>query len=99
MAQQEKYKFPNDPALKQLIRDQLEGFKVMNEFVRQEQRRNLPKMTPEESKEIYQELLNIWEHSRSQNPDMGNLDRLRLQKLIIRRRLFDRIAKGLAKKC
>ncbi|MFQ5824956.1 MAG: hypothetical protein ACE5JB_12950 [bacterium] len=99
MTKQKKYKLPDDPALRQLIRDQLAGYKVMNEFVQQEQRRNLPKMTPEESKEIYIELLKIWEHSQKQNHDMGNLDRLRIQELVERRRLFDKIAEGLTKKC
>jgi predicted Rdx family selenoprotein len=94
MAQQNKYKFPDDPELKQLIRDQLAGYKVMNEFVRQEQRRNLPKMTPEESKEIFEGLWMMWEYTRKKYPDYKKLDKLRIKQLIKRRKLWDRISKA-----
>ncbi|MFQ5865316.1 MAG: hypothetical protein ACE5IW_08830 [bacterium] len=99
MKRNKEFKLIKDPEKRQLIRDQFAGFKLMNEFVRKEQRQKLPKMTPEESKEIYIELLKIGEHSQKQNRDMGNLDRLRIQELVERRRLFDKIAAGLTEKC
>ncbi|MFQ6113715.1 MAG: hypothetical protein ACE5NG_06440 [bacterium] len=99
MKNKKEFKLIKDPEKRQRIRDQLAGFKRMNEFVRKEQRQKLPKMTAEESKEIYIELLKIWEHSQKQNHDMGTVDRLRIQELVERRRLFDKIAEGLTKKC
>ncbi|MFQ5771767.1 MAG: hypothetical protein ACE5HX_14630 [bacterium] len=99
MNSKKAYKLFCDPLNRQLIRDQIAGFKKMNELVRKEQREKLPKMTTEESKKIYMELLQIWEHSQKQNPEMGNLDRLRSQELIKQRDLFAKIASGLSKKC
>ncbi|MFQ5639942.1 MAG: hypothetical protein ACE5IR_18335 [bacterium] len=98
MKTKQAYKIIHDPKVKQLIRDQIEGYKEMNEFVQDEQRKNLPKMTPEESKAIYEELWQVWENSQKQNPlDMRQMDRLRIKALIHRRRLFDKIAAGLRK--
>jgi len=72
-----KYKFHEDPLIKQRVREQMAGYKKMNEIILQEQRENLPKMTPEESKAIYEDLFLVWEHTQKQNPDRGDLERLK----------------------
>jgi len=94
---QKEYKFEIDPKYHQLIRDQMAGFKKMNEFVEEERRRNLPRMTAKESIAIYRDLLEIWEYSQQNNPDMGDLDKKRIEELVKRRRLFNEIAEGLRK--
>jgi hypothetical protein len=92
---QKEYEFGIDPKYHQLVRDQIEGFKKMNEFVENERRRNLPKMTAEESQRIYEELWMIWEDTRKQHPDYKKLDRLRIEEKVERRKTWERIAEGL----
>ncbi len=46
MDSKNEYKLILDPRHRQLIREQIEGFKKMNEFVRQERRQKLPNMSP-----------------------------------------------------
>lgn len=96
MSKKKSYEIHKDPVLKQRIRDQIAGFKKMNELVLEEQRRNLPKMTPEESKEIYEGLWMMWEFTRKKYPDYKKLDRLRIDELVNRRKIWDLLAKGLA---
>lgn len=90
-----KFKFYEDPLIKQRVREQITGYKKMNEFILQEQRENLPKMTPEKSNEIYEGLWTMWEFSRKKYPDYKKLDRLRIEELVKRRKIWDRITKGL----
>lgn len=89
------YEIHKDPVLKKRIRDQIAGFKKMNEFVLNEQRENLPKMTFEKSNEIYEGLWTMWEFSRKKYPDYKKLDRMHIEELVKRRKIWDRIAKGL----
>ena len=79
-----------------MIREQLAGFKKMNEFVREEKRHKFPTMTAERSREIYEGLWSMWEFTRAKYPDYKKTDRLRIRDLVERRRIWDLIAKGLA---
>ncbi|NIR51783.1 hypothetical protein GWO43_24710 [candidate division KSB1 bacterium] len=82
---QKKYKIVKVPKKRRLIREQIAGFKRMNEFVREEQRQELPEMTPEESKEIFEGLWMMWENTKKQYPDYKKLDRIRIQELVGRK--------------
>lgn len=95
---EKEYKFEIDPRYHQLVRDQMAGFEKMNEFAEDERRRNLPKMTAEDSLANYADLLAVWERTQQTNPDMGALDKRRVEELIERRRLFAIIAEGLRQK-
>jgi hypothetical protein len=73
----------------------------MNQFTEEELRRNLPKMTEEESRREYEELCEVWEHTQKYYPDPQGeamLDQRHIQYLVERRRLWDKIARGLAQK-
>jgi hypothetical protein len=73
----------------------------MNQLTEAERRRHLPKMTEAQSRREYEELCETWEQTRRHHPDPqgeARLDRLHIQYLIERRRLWDKIAHGLAGK-
>lgn len=73
----------------------------MNQFTEEELRRSLPKMTEDESRNEYEDLCEVWEHTRKYHPDPQGeaiLDQLHIRYLVERRRLWDKIARGLAKK-
>src|SRR5574341_914451 len=94
-------RLPRDPASRYLIKEALEGYRRMNQFTEEELRRNLPKMTEEESRREYEDLCKVWEHTQKYYPDPQGealLDQLHIEYLIERRRLWDRIARGLARR-
>lgn len=92
---------PRDSAGRQLIKEALSGYSRANKFVEGELRRNLPKMTEDESRQEYEELYSVWEHTRKHHPDPKGeaiLDQLHIQYLVERRRLWDKIGQELAKR-
>lgn len=100
---QKKYptQLPRDSASRQLLREALAGYGRMNRFVEAELKRNLPKMTEEESSQEYAELYAVGEHTRKHYPDPQGeaaLEQQHIQYLIERRRLWDKIGQGLARR-
>jgi len=91
----QKGQFQEFVTAKQRIREQMQGFSRLNDLVRQERIGNLPKLSAKESKAIYEGLWKMWAHCRKKYPDYRKLDTLRIRELVKRRKLWDRIAKGL----
>ncbi len=92
---------PRDAAGRQLIKEAITGYGRVNKFLEEELKRNLPKMTENESRKEYEELCSVWEHTRKHYPDPKGeaiLDQLHIQYLVERRRLWDRIEQQLAKR-
>ena len=80
-----------------LVRQTLEGYRRMNELTEQELMQRLPKMTEQQAREEFEELWEVWEHTRKHYPDPkgdATMDRLHLEFLVERRRKFDKIARG-----
>ncbi len=100
---QKKYstQLPRDSAGRQLVKEALAGYSRVNDFIEEELKRKLPKMTENESRREYEELYAVWEHTRKHHPDPKGeaiLDQLHIQYLVERRRLWDKIGQGLAKR-
>ncbi len=101
---QKKYsaKLPRDFAGRQLIKEAMAGYGRMNEFTKEELRRNLPKMTEDKSRQIFEELYTAWEHTRKYYPTDPKtdaiLDQLHIRELIETRRLWDKIAQKISEK-
>jgi hypothetical protein len=92
---------PRDPAGLALMKKALAGYRRMNQLTEEERRRDLPKMTEEASRNVYEDLCEVWEHTRKHYPDPqgeARLDQLHIQYLIERRQLWDKIALGLTRK-
>jgi hypothetical protein len=102
MQKKHSTQLPRDSAGRQLVKEALAGYGRANEFIEEEElRRNLPKMTENESRQEYEELCSVWEHTRKHYPDPKGeaiLDQLHIQYLVERRRLWDKIGQGLAKR-
>ncbi len=93
--------FPRDAAGRQLVKEAIAGYGRVNKFIEEESRRSLPKMTENESRQEYDELFSVWDHTRKLYPDPKGeaiLDQLHIQYLVERRRLWDRIGQELAKR-
>ncbi|MDZ7290212.1 MAG: hypothetical protein ONB44_13020 [candidate division KSB1 bacterium] len=93
---------PRDPAGRNLIKEALEGYRQMNRFTDEELCHNLPQLTESESRKEYAELYAVWEHTRKHYPTNPQsdaiLDQIHIQELVECRRLWDKIAQGLAKR-
>ena len=87
---QEQYsRLTKDPSIRNRIRDQIQGYQRMNKKIKAEKRRELSRMTTDESRTIFNDLCLAWEHSFEKNPNLGNLENKRIQDLIEYRRLFN----------
>ena len=101
MPKKNSAQLPRDAASLALMKKTLAGYRRMNQLTEKEQRRRLPKMTDDESRREYEDLCEVWEQTRRHHPDPkgeARLDRLHIQNLVERRRLWDKIALGLAGK-
>ena len=76
--------------LKPQVLEYLQGYALANEFLKAERRRELARMTPEESRAIFDQLCEIWERSGSKaGGHLDALDDLRLASLLAQRRAFE----------
>ncbi len=90
---------PRDSAGRQLIKEAIAGYGRVNKFIEEELKRNLPKMTENESRQEYEELYSVWDQTRKLYPDPKGeaiLDQIHIQHLVERRRLWDKIGQELA---
>jgi hypothetical protein len=94
-------KLPRDHRTRQIIKASLAGYRRMNELTEAELRRDLPTMTEEESRQEHEELWAVWEQTRKYHPDPHGealLDQLHIAALVERRRLWNKLVRGLARK-
>jgi hypothetical protein len=99
----EKYpaKLPRDPEGRQLIKEALAGYRIMNELTEEELYRELPKLTEEQARKDFEELCAAWDLTRKHHPDPEGeaiLDQLHIQELVEQRRLWNKIGYELAKR-
>jgi hypothetical protein len=77
------------------VLEYLRGYALANEFLEAERRENLARMTPEESRAIFDQLCEIWDQSGSKaGGDLGALDELHLESHLRQRRAFELYAKA-----
>ncbi|MDI6734901.1 MAG: hypothetical protein QME42_01685 [bacterium] len=70
----------------------LQGYEKMNEFVEAERIVGLPALTIEEAKARYIQLCMVWEESKKRkNGNLKLLDRLKIEDMVKRRGIMDRI--------
>ena len=96
-----KIRLPRDPGSRRVIREALAGYRRMNEFTEEELRRELPKMTEDRSRRIFEELYTAWLQTRRYHPDPKGdaiLDQQHIQELVEQRRLWNKIGLDLAKR-
>jgi len=84
--------------LRALVRDQMAGYKKMNEIVSEELSRELPQMTPEQSRADFEALCQVWETTLKQYPLPEIFEEQRIQDAIAYRRIFNAFGFYLAKK-
>ncbi|MCK4357863.1 MAG: hypothetical protein KAW92_03845 [Candidatus Cloacimonetes bacterium] len=73
----------------------LKWYKGLNEygkFTENERKKTLPKLTVEESYKQYLSLFSIWEQMRKQQKNINLLNKLKIDFLVHRRRIFDKLA-------
>ncbi len=71
----------------------LRGYAEANEFIEAERMARLSRMTPAESRRIFEELYRLWECAgRQSGGDWEALERLEIERLIERSRAFVRLA-------
>ncbi|MGH7495996.1 MAG: hypothetical protein ACREOO_26890 [bacterium] len=101
MSKKYKILLPRDPESRRIIREALAGYRRMNEFTEEELRRELPKMTEDDSRKIFEELYAAWQQTRQYYPDPKGdaiLDQQHIQELVEQRRLWNKIGWELAKR-
>jgi len=101
MSKKYSAQLPRDARGREIVKDALAGYRRMNKFSESELRHDLPKMTEDESREQFEELSLVWQHSRSLYPsttDDAILDQMHIEELAKGRRLWDKIAQRLAEK-
>jgi len=73
----------------------LRGYALANEFHQAERMVDLARMTPEESRAIFDQLCEIWDRTGSKaGGHLDALDELRVQSLVAQRRAFELYAKS-----
>ncbi len=71
----------------------LRGYAEANEFIEAERMARLARMTPAESRRIFEELYQLWEHAgRQSGGDWETLERLKIERLIEQSQAFVRLA-------
>lgn len=102
MPKKYKAQLPRDAKSRQLIKEAMAGYGRMNQFTEEELWRNLPKMTEDEARQVFEELYAAWEHTRRYYPNnpQGDaiLDKIHIHELVETRILWDKLAHGLVKK-
>ena len=68
------------------------GLSTFNQFVDEERKNRLSKLTVEESYKQYLALCSIWERMQKQQENKEILDKLKIDFLIYRRKIFDKLA-------
>lgn len=77
------------------VLEYLQGYALANEFIDAERRDRLARMTPEESRAIFDQLCEIWDRTGSQaGGHLDALDELRLRSLLAQRHAFELYAKS-----
>jgi len=85
-----------DPEIRSRIREQLAGYRRMNEIVQAERRLRLSRMTAEESTAIFDSLIRTWELARIQDRSMSGFEARRMRDIIEYRRVFNLIGERLS---
>jgi hypothetical protein len=100
MPQKNKIRLPRNLESRRVICEALAGYRRMNEFTEEELRRELPKMTEDDSRKIFEELYAAWQQTRQYYPDPRGdaiLDQQHIQEFVEQRRLWNKIGCELAK--
>lgn len=73
----------------------LRGYALAAEFLEAERKERLARMTPQESRAIFDQLCEIWDRSGSKaGGDLDALGELQLSPLLVQRRAFELYAKA-----
>lgn len=71
----------------------IRGYTEANEFIEAERMARLSRMTPAESRRIFEELYRLWERAgRQSGGDWEALERLKIERLIEQSQAFVRLA-------
>jgi hypothetical protein len=92
MLQKYRNRLPRDAKRRQLIKEAIAGCGRMNQFTEEELWRNLPKMTEDEARQVFEELYAAWEHTRKYYPSHPKgdaiLDKIHIEELVETRLSF-----------
>lgn len=76
------------------VAEMIRAYAAASDFLEAERMARLAKMTPEESREIFEALYALWSQTgRGSGGDREALDRLKIDHLIEQRRAFERLAR------
>lgn len=77
---------------KQMIRETLAGYAAANEYLEQERQERLARLTPEEARQIYTNLIEAWYALRNRQIENEAYDAWRLETKLKVREAFKKLA-------
>jgi len=79
---------------KERVAEALEGYARANEFMESERMKRLARLTPEEARAEFDDLIEGWEALPDKGKDLHRLEAWRLETLLAVRRAFEQIARA-----
>ncbi len=73
------------------IKKVINGWKMADKFINEEQKKRLPEMSPEESKNIYTVLMEGWEKNKKDNGNIDKIKKMRINEIVSLRKKLDKL--------